>query len=60
MLFATLARGLNYFGEYQNHPNYQDDIEYHPDMKEYIEEPAVGEFITVFLFRHGSVHNQSG
>tara|TARA_B110000467_G_C18072387_1_gene342083 strand:- start:260 stop:433 length:174 start_codon:yes stop_codon:yes gene_type:complete len=47
---------LEDFGEYQYHPDDQDNIEDHPNMKKYIEEPAVGEFISLFWFRHSSVH----
>ena len=40
-----LARGLNDLGEDQNHPDYQDDIEDHSDVKKYVEESAVSIFI---------------
>ena len=49
---------LDYLGEYQNQPDYQNNIEDHPNMKKYIKEPAVGKFIILFRFAHGSVHHQ--
>ena len=50
--------GLNDLGEYQNHPDYQNDIEDHPNMEKYIKKSAVGKFIILFRFAHGSVHHQ--
>ncbi len=59
-LLCPLPRESEDFGEYQDHPDDQNDIEDHPNMKKYIEEPAVGEFIVLILFSHDSVHHQSG
>lgn len=55
-----LPRESEDFGEYQNHPDDQNEIEDHPNMKKYIEEPAVGVFIVLVLLSHDSVHHQSG
>jgi hypothetical protein len=43
--FVSFARGLNDLGEDQNHPDYQDDIEDHSNVKKYVEESAVSKFI---------------
>ena len=50
----------NNFGEYQNHPDDQNDIEDHSNMKKHIEELAVGKFISLLWFTHDSVHHQGG
>ena len=52
--------GLKDFGEYQNHPDDQNDIKDHSNMKKYIKELAVGEFVSLFWFTHESVHHQGG
>ncbi len=49
---------LKDFGEHQNHPDDQNDIEDHSNMKKNIKELAIGEFISLLRFTHGSVHHQ--
>jgi hypothetical protein len=51
---------LQDFGEYQDHPDDQNDIENHSNMKKHVEELAVCEFISLLWFTHDSVHHQGG
>jgi hypothetical protein len=52
--------GLKDFRKYQNHPDDQNDIKDHSNMKKNIEELAVGEFVSLLWFTHESVHHQGG
>jgi hypothetical protein len=49
--------GLKDFGKNQNHPDDQNDIKDHSNMKKDIKELAVGEFVSMLWFTHESVHH---